>query len=346
MTAEKRFDLALETFGYHLALAAGRMDIPGFIRRCAAFGLDGVQLNMGHLGPYLKATPEGARRVRELTASLGLFVEVDTRGTAPDHLAAMIELCSAVGADVLRTYASIDPPPRGTAGTVRDRSDAYAAHRARLAERLRDAPGHLRTVVPLCQRHGVRIAVENHEYETARDILDIVRAVGSPWVGTHIDTGNCMMVWEEPVAAVRAMAPYAVTTHFKDHVVVVVDGQPLVVGVTLGTGSADCAECFRILSCESPLQRLAIEVCYAYCAPFRCPPEDGGGARLGQGAFRIVEGPMEPSWIALYPERTRHLDPERLMAWQEDSVVQSVAYVQELNRRDGAAPTTPSAPTA
>jgi len=88
-----------------------------------------------------------------------------------------------------------------------------------------------------------------------------------------------------------------VTSHFKDHVVVASDTGPLVAGVTLGTGNIDCAECFRILAQESPLTRLVIEVCYGYAAPFRCSPEEGGGARLGAGAFRVLEGPFDPSWI-------------------------------------------------
>ena len=306
----KQFRLGMETFSCHLAFSAGRMDIPGFITHCAELGLDGVQLNMGHFGPFLKANPAGARQVREMTTGLGLFVEVDTSGTAPAHLTEMLNLCKAVGADVLRTYASCGGD---------------------LAQELAQAPGQLRAVVPLCWDLGVRIAVENHEYETSQDILKILRAVDSPWVGAHIDTGNSMMVWEEPVDAVRAMAPHAVTTHFKDHIVIVDDGRPLVVGVTLGTGSSNCAECFRILAENSPLQRLVIEVCYAYVAPFRCPQERGAGGRLGAGAFRVVAGPFDPAWVALYPEKTRGEDADRLIAWQAESVRQSVAYVKKLN---------------
>lgn len=335
MTEEKHFALGLETFSYHLALSAGRMDIPGFVRRCSELGLDGVQLNMGHLAPYLKRNPDGVRKIRDLTAALDMFVEVDTWGTEPGHLTGMLELCKSLGGDVLRTYASVDLlPPSWEAGTGSDVGQNYPGVRRGLEEKLRMAPGHLRAVAPLCQKLGVRIAVENHEYETSRDILNIITEVDSPWVGAHIDTGNCMMVWEEPVDAVRAMAPYAVTTHFKDHVVVVDDGQPFVVGVTLGSGSANCAECFRILAQESPLRRLSIEVCYAYFAPFRCPQDRGCGGRLGKGAFRIVEAPFDPSWIALYPEKTRGEDPDRLIAWQEASVTQSVAYVRNLNILD------------
>jgi sugar phosphate isomerase/epimerase len=300
----------METFSYHLAFAAGRMDIRGFIRRCAEFGLEGVQLNMGHFGPLLRGTPTAAREVREMTTGYGMFVEVDTRGTDPAHLTEMLNLCKAVGADVLRTYASCG---------------------GELTRELEQAPRDLRAVVPLCRDMGIRIAVENHEYETSLDVLRIVQEVGSEWVGTHIDTGNSMMVWEEPVTAVRTLAPFAVSSHFKDHIVVVEHGIPLVVGVALGTGSSNCPECYRIIAEESPLDRLIIEVCYGYSAPFRRPQDQGAGGRLGTGAFRVVDGPLDPAWAMPHPQRASRADQDRLLAWQEEAVVRSVAYVQKLN---------------
>lgn len=301
--------LGLETFSYHLHFGFGRMEIPGFIRRCAELGLDGAQLNLGQLGPYLRAG--GTRQeVRELAVELGLWLELDTRGTDPQHLTNMLHLCDAVGADVLRTYASC--------GGV-------------LADELAQAPADLRAVVPLCQELGVRIAFENHEYETSADILRVVEQVGSGWVGTHVDTGNSMMVWEDPAAATRALAPLAVTSHLKDHVVIVEDGLPLVVGVTNGTGTAECAECFRILCEESPLQRVVIEVCYGYSAPFRRPESKGAGGRLGEGAFRVVEGEHPLSWLCPHPGRVPVEQREELLAWQEASVAESLAFVRSLS---------------
>lgn len=332
MSKGKRFQLGMETFSYHLALSAGRMDLPAFLTRCAELGLDGVQLNMGHLAPFLRACPDGARRVRELAKSLGFFVELDTWGTDPAHLAEMLQLCKTVGADVLRTYASVGLlAPAWDPGADSAAEQTYARISRELAKQLGQAAEHLRAVARLCQNMGIRIAVENHEYESSRDILRIVREADSAWIGANIDTGNSMMVWEEPAEAVRAMAPFAVTTHFKDHVVVVDDGRPLVAGVTLGTGNADCAECFHILAEESPLTRLTIEICYAYFAPFRCPQERGCGGRLGAGAFRVAAAPYDPAWVALYPTKTRGIKRDRLIAWQEAAVVQSVAYVKELN---------------
>jgi len=306
--------LGMETFSYHIAFGTGEMDIFGFIERCASFELDGVQLNMGQLGPFLRADSDRVRQVREMTAALGMFVEVDTRGTDPAHLTAMLRLCNDLGADVLRTYASCSGD---------------------LAQELAQAGDHLCAVVPMCQDLGVRIALENHEYETSRQILEILRRVDSDWVGTHVDIGNSMMVWEEPTAAVAAMAPLAVSTHFKDHIVIVEDGVPLVVGVTLGRGSIDCGECFRILAEQSPLERVIIEVCYGYAAPFRRPESQGAGGRLGEGAFRVVDGPLDPTWIAPRRNAQSPQEVQQLIAWQEQSVIESVEYVKKLNAQMG-----------
>ena len=303
--------LGMETFSYHLAFAAGEMDVYSFIERCAEFGLDGVQLNvngpnLGHLGG---GEPGHLREIRRMTEGFGMFVEVDSRGTDPAHLANMLRLCEAVGADVLRTYVSCGGD---------------------LTQELAQAPAHLRQVLPMCADMGIRIAVENHEYETSQEVLDVVRRADSEWVGTHVDTGNSMMVWEDPVEATAALAPYAASSHFKDHIVIVAE-EPLVVGVALGTGSIDCGECFRILAEQSPLERLIIEVCYAYSAPFRRPQAGGAGGKLGEGAFRVVEGPLDPAWVAPSARDGSRAERKRMVHWQHDAVVESVAFVKRLN---------------
>jgi sugar phosphate isomerase/epimerase len=100
--------LGLETFSYHRWFEQGTMDVLAFIDRCAALGLDGVQLNVNgpNLGHFGGGDAGHLREVRQLADQHGMFVEIDSRGTDPEHLAAMLRLCEALGADVLRTYAS------------------------------------------------------------------------------------------------------------------------------------------------------------------------------------------------------------------------------------------------
>lgn len=303
--------LGLETFSYHLAFNLGAMDVFGFIRRTAELGLDGVQINIvgpnwGHLGG---AHPDHLEEVRRRCRDLGLYIELDTRGTAPAHLRSCLAVCRAVGADVLRTYASVG-------GHVPDELAA--------------AVSDLREVLPLCAELEVRIALENHEYETAADVVQVVEAVGGEWLGVLVDTGNSMMVWEDPLAAVRTMAPYAVSSHLKDHAVIQIDGEPRVVGVTLGRGTASCAECFRVLLEDSPLERVNIECCYGYEAPFRRSPADGAGGCLGEGAFALLQPPFDET--LLDPRHDgRTPDHETLLRLHDAAVEASVAYVRRLN---------------
>ncbi len=305
--------LGLETFSYHLALGRGQMDIFGFIERTADLGLDGVQINIGpattswgHLGGD---DPGLIQEVRQAAENLGFFIEVDTRGTDYDFLARILNLCSDIGADVLRLYAV--PGDDITHGLDRAAHDLIA-------------------ILPVCADLGVRIAFENHEHETSADIVSVVRRVDSPWVGTLVDTGNGMMVWEDPVASVRNLAPQAVSSHFKDHVVTIEEGVPTIAGVTIGRGSIDCDECFRILATESTLDRVNIEVCYDYRAPFRRTEEKGAGARLGEAAFQVVEPPYDPAYVAPPTGRRSATEDRQMIDWQDQAVAESVQFVKRL----------------
>lgn len=324
--------LGLETFSYHLAFAYGEMDIFNFIERTANLGLDGVQINVeGQYLSHLGSDDSGfLRDVRAMIHQYDMFVELDTCGTKPEGLARVLGICHQLGADKMRVYSSVG-------GDVKNE--------------LKQAIVDFRQVISICADYGVKIAFENHEYETSQDVLNVVKEVGSEWIGTHVDTGNSMMVWEEPVDAVKAMAPYAVSTHFKDHMVIMVGNQPMIIGVPLGKGSLDCPEIFKILAQKSQLERINIEVCYGYIAPFRLPEHEGFGAKLGRGCFKIIKPPYDPEVVAPYLLRASsdsmgleshawqelanapHSDAERreLLAMQDRAVIESVEYVKKLN---------------
>ena len=67
-------------------------------------------------------------------------------------------------------------------------------------------------------RKGVFLGLENHGGIVAEpdDLLEIVRAVKSPWVGINLDTGNFHT--EDPYADLARCAPYAVNVQVKSEV--------------------------------------------------------------------------------------------------------------------------------
>ncbi|MCI0537072.1 MAG: sugar phosphate isomerase/epimerase [Verrucomicrobiales bacterium] len=62
---------------------------------------------------------------------------------------------------------------------------------------------------------GIILGLENHGgiVAEAEDILEIVRAVKSPWIGINLDTGNFHT--DDPYADLERCAPYAVNVQFK-----------------------------------------------------------------------------------------------------------------------------------
>src|SRR5207248_2023692 len=65
---------------------------------------------------------------------------------------------------------------------------------------------------------GVVLGLENHGGIVAEpdDLLEIVRAVQSPWFGVNLDTGNFQT--DDPYADLARCAPYAVNVQIKTEI--------------------------------------------------------------------------------------------------------------------------------
>ncbi len=72
-------------------------------------------------------------------------------------------------------------------------------------------------LAPACAEQGIYLGLENHGDFYCSDIVELCKRV--PSLRIFLDTGNCFLIGEEPVAASRIAAPYTIGTHFKDHYV-------------------------------------------------------------------------------------------------------------------------------
>ena len=315
--------IGLDTESCHLLFHNGLIDIFGFIKKAAELELDGIMINIiggmdGDNAEYIHPqwgclggdTPGHFAKVRKELHKYGLYAEVAMRGIDPEYLAKAIEITDAIGGDLLRTYCCFgkyDP------------------------ETLKKAPDNFKKIVPLLKKYRIKFAIENHEEETADEIIEIIKKVGSPWVGSHCDIGNSMMAWEDPAVAVRKLAPYAFTSHFKDHIIIDDDGEYKVCGVPLGQGNINIDECFKILFEKSTLTRINIEQTYPFLSIFKREKGTGGVFRVGEGAFK-VEKPVfdfekhNPHEYYYPPEE--HLD--RWLEEQEKGLEESVKHLKGI----------------
>jgi sugar phosphate isomerase/epimerase len=87
---------------------------------------------------------------------------------------------------------------------------------------------------------GVKLAIENHNADlTAREIKALIEEVGSDMLGVCIDSGNPLMIMEDPHLTLEVLGPYILTSHIRDSAVWRVPEGVAARWVNMGEGNVD-----------------------------------------------------------------------------------------------------------
>ncbi len=313
-----RLGLHSYSFENHFRYKTG-FDAFAFIREAERLGLSGVHISMNdERYRWVGGTsPERLRAVGAAARERGMYLESDTSGTEPAHLARMIRACRQLGADRLRTYTTHNGRPRDQVeATIQD---------------LRDA-------APVAADLGVSILLENHEDFTGREIRQILEAVDHPSVGALFDFGNSMMVLEDPIEAAKEMAPFVRSVHLKDHVVVVPprsrssdpSAEPLICGAPIGRGRIDIGGVLAYLLDNTALDRVCIQSVYGFSAPITRHVERFAEVCGRYPAFVPLEPPWDESICLLDSAELAETDPGRLLSYELGAAALGAGKVREM----------------
>jgi sugar phosphate isomerase/epimerase len=182
----------------------------------AATKLEVVQFSeWPHLGTFEQVRDDSfLHRVRSYAESLGLGIEMGTwtvcptnprfpskYGTAPEQLGLAIHIAAALGSKSVRCVMG--------SGNLRFADGPLEKHVEAMI-------GVCRAVRDQALAAGVHIAIENHKDLRATEMRELIETAGRDYVGVCLDTGNPIEVLEDPMESVEVLAPYAVTSHFRD----------------------------------------------------------------------------------------------------------------------------------
>ena len=109
------------------------------------------------------------------------------------------EYASEIGARVMRVVGS----------SLMFRHQPHEPQLERLTAMFREA-------VKVAETWGIKMAVENHIDFTADEMLRLLDAVGSPYLGINFDTGNFLRLLDDPIKGMEKLAPRVYATHIKD----------------------------------------------------------------------------------------------------------------------------------
>lgn len=182
----------------------------------------------------LQKDPAHWRAVKDRAARLHLHLETGGGAILPKSKEAFdasvqtlrynIERASAMGSPIVRALLASDRahfPP----GTVE--------------QHMETAIKILRAVRSQAMDVHIKIAIENHKDLHAWQTRQVIEGAGKEFVGSYLDTGNPVFIFEDPMQTVETLAPLAVTVHLRDSAVYEVPRGAAVQWVVLGDGAVD-----------------------------------------------------------------------------------------------------------
>jgi sugar phosphate isomerase/epimerase len=204
-----------------------------------------VELGMGSIFPWHPMAAKG----RELLAKAGYNVNVSDAQIVIDHL----EVAKKLGSPWLRCVG-------GNLFTRDEGHDMTAMADAAVLI--------LREACKAAEAMGMKIAMENHADFTVRELASILARVNSPAFGFTVDCANLAFDLDDPLRLARIMAPYALTTHFKNYRVVRTATGLALENCDLACGEIDLAAIVQALARLNPQIHLNIEI-HSQFAPFK-----------------------------------------------------------------------------
>ena len=217
-----------------------------FLEHCRQLGAGGIQ------APLSACDADRAAKLRRQADDCGMFVEgiVDPPRDHGDldRFDAHMRIAAVAGARVVRTV--ILPGRRYEFFESAEQFRQYDERARRSVE----------LAAPVAQRHRVRLAIENHKDHRIGERIELLRHIGSEWVGACVDLGNSLSLLEDPIETVRAYAPWAFSVHLKDQAVAEYRDGFLLADVPLGQGVLDLKTMVDVLRKAKPDVRFNLEL--------------------------------------------------------------------------------------
>ncbi|MBF0531131.1 MAG: sugar phosphate isomerase/epimerase [Deltaproteobacteria bacterium] len=229
-------------------------DIFGLMAEAKKLGLDGLHLTATDLGRTDDAHLSAVKKAAE---EYGLYLEYNFSLNSADYdprltntIEEGIDIASRIGSDIGKISMDIHRP-KPVCGSM---------FHPRVIEQLEEVANKVSAAAPKAARAGVRLCLENHTEAFADEVIWVINKVNHPFVGACVDTNNSLMVGEDPLFAIRKLAPLAFTNHFSDHRIEFEPYGCRITGVACGEGDVPMKKAYEIIKANPWMKRLNLEV--------------------------------------------------------------------------------------
>ncbi len=265
-----------------------------FMQHCHSLGAGGAQVALRDLAP------EDCQVLRRFVSDHDLYLEtiVSPPKDRDDLRRFDAEMRAARDAGALAARTVIIP------GRRYEYFETYESFK----ESARRGHAMVEMALPVVEKYGVPLAIENHKDERIDDRVQWLRRIDHPLVGACVDTGNSLSLLDDIYGTIEALAPFAHSVHFKDQALKEYPDGYLLGDVPLGQGSFDLNRIIEILRKKKPDIRFSLEVITRDALKIPCLTKDywevvrdAGGLDLARTLQFVRHHQAEPIRISGMP---------------------------------------------
>ena len=245
LTAEPSPRTSMGVVQYSFSASPHTRSAYDFLEYCSSLGAGGIQTGLDSLDPgYLD-------KLRRRTSELGMYLEVTVSLPQRDDSADFerhVVAAQQAGAQCLRS-ACLNGRRYENFSSLAEWKDFVTESHQRIAQAL-----------PILNEHRMPLGLENHKDWTADEMVALLERHASDYLGVCLDIGNNISLLDDPLDVIGKLAPYAVTTHFKNMAVKEYAEGFLLSEVPLDQGILDLSWVVDSIRKARPRARLNLEM--------------------------------------------------------------------------------------
>ncbi|MDP2998966.1 MAG: sugar phosphate isomerase/epimerase family protein, partial [Bryobacterales bacterium] len=200
-----RLRTAICAYSFREELKSGKMTYADLVRLAVELDVDGLDLTVywfpkeldGFLMPLKKLAFASAVEIPSISIRTNCCQPAGEKQTAEvEGIKKWVDVAEKLGAGHIRVFGGAVPK-----GSTEDQAAGWVVE-------------VLKRAAEYAGGKGVTLGIENHGgiTERAERIIQIVKAIDSPWVGINVDTGNFR---KDAYTQLRMCMPYAVNSQVK-----------------------------------------------------------------------------------------------------------------------------------
>lgn len=239
-----------------------QMDFFQMMEYVKGLGLEGLHLDAKALDSL---DPDYLQTVKQMAQEMALYLEFNFALKSAHYDAGVqfdihegIKIARAIGSDTAKIRMNIKRP----------HPIAASMFHPDVNIQLENVIQQVKNALPFVESCGIRLALENHTDAFSDEVLWVLDQIDHPLVGACIDTVNGIHLTENPMEAVKNLAPRAFTNHFRDNKIEITPWGLKISGAAVGEGDLDMKKAYKLIRRNPDMNRINIEL------DLDCPKDD------------------------------------------------------------------------